>query len=444
MRNWGGDIVSHPKVATHPRNVDDIVAIMKDPETYPSPVRGIGSGHSTTRCGVADNGTVVYTGRMNRIIEVGPDYVTAEAGALYIDVSKELQRHGLQFYVNLEIGNLTIGSACCGGTKDASMPGEFGQVCSYASVIKMVAPSGELLEFTEDDPELLQIMRSSYGLLGIVYEATFKVRPFQPMAVHHTTYSLNEFERQLPSLITRGESMMLYIFPFQNAVTVEYRRYHDAQSSPNHRAWRIRNLVWRTVAPALGYVLTRFIPIRPIRYFLINAFNRVMQLSLRMIVNSQYTIANEQTIRYPAKAGMTKYTFSIWAFPEDSYISVLRAYFEFCRRYYREHGYRCDLLSVGYRVSEDTSSLFSYSFKGNVMTVDPISTGASGWDDFLKAYNDFCSKNGGVPLFNQTKWITPDQAKKAFGDRLEKFSGYRQQYDPDNRLLNEYFEQILA
>ncbi len=101
-------------------------------------------------------------------------------------------------------------------------------------------------------------------------------------------------------------------------------------------------------------------------------------------------------------------------------------------------------MNVGYRISEDTSSLFSYSFEGNVMTVDPVSTGASGWDDFLKAYNAFCSENGGVPLFNQTKWIAPDQAKKAFGARLEKFNGYRQQYDPENRLLNDYFEQILA
>ena len=265
VQNWEGSIVSHPSVVVHPQSVDDVIAIVKDSETYPSPIRAIGSNHSTTRCGVADSGTVVDMSKMDRIIDVGSDYVTAEAGALYIDVAKELQRHGLQFYVNVELGNLTIGSACCGGTKDASMPGEFGQVCSYASVIKLVTPSGELLEVTEDDPELLQIMRSSYGLLGIVYEATFKVRALQPMAVHHTTYSLPDFEAQLPSLIARGESMMLYIYPFLNAVTIEFRTYHDVEGSPNRRVWRIRNWVWKTVAPGVGTFASRFIPIRQLR-----------------------------------------------------------------------------------------------------------------------------------------------------------------------------------
>ena len=163
-----------------------------------------------------------------------------------------------------------------------------------------------------------------------------------------------------------------------------------------------------------------------------------------MFVSSDNTVATDQMIRYPPEAGTIKYTFSIWAFPEEDYPRVLRAYFDFCRQHYRDHGYRCDLLNVGYRISADTSSLFSYSFSGNVMTVDPVATGLAGWDDFLKAYNKFCSEQGGVPLFNQTKWIEPEQAKTAFGERLQTFGEYQKRYDPSGRLLNEYFAQMLA
>lgn len=139
VHNWFGSITSSPHVVVQPESVEDIIAIMKDSETYPSPVRAVGSNHSTTPCGVADNGTLVDMRKMNRIIEIRSDSVTAEAGALYIDVNLELQKHNLQFNVNLELGNLTIGSAACGGTKDASMPGEFGQVCSYASAIRWMS-----------------------------------------------------------------------------------------------------------------------------------------------------------------------------------------------------------------------------------------------------------------------------------------------------------------
>lgn len=443
VKNWKGSIISYPSVVVRPKNVDDIIAIIKDPEKYPSPIRAIGSNHSTTRCGVADKGTVMEMTGMNRIIDISSDTVTAEAGALYIDVAQELQKHNLQFYVNVELGNLTIGSGACGGTKDASMPGEFGQVCSYAVEMKLVTPSGDLLEVTEEQPELLQIMRSSYGLLGIIYEVTFKVQPLRPMKVEHTTYNLDEFTKELPSMIARNESMMLYLFPFLDRITVEFRKYSDDDGSPNRFVWWLRNYVWKTVGPTYGFIVTKLVPIKSIRYFLIDRFNQVIQKVLNWILKDRNTIPTDQLIRYPEKSGWSSYTFSIWAFSEESYTSILRAYFEFCREYYQKNGYRCNMLNVGYRIYKDTSSLFSYSFNGNVMTLDPVSTGDPGWNEFLVAYNDFCSMNEGVPLFNQTKAITPSQAKRAFGDRLKTFEEYQERFDPTNRLCNQYFREML-
>ena len=59
---------------------------------------------------------------MNRILEIRNYTVTAQAGALYIDVNQELQKRNLQLFVNVELGNLTIGSAATGGIQDASIP----------------------------------------------------------------------------------------------------------------------------------------------------------------------------------------------------------------------------------------------------------------------------------------------------------------------------------
>ncbi|MGH9446627.1 MAG: FAD-binding oxidoreductase, partial [Terriglobia bacterium] len=199
VTNWFGDLVSHPQVLVEPGSVDDIIAILKDPSKYPSPVRAVGSNHSTSPCGVADGGTLIkMTTNMNRILNMTADTVTAQAGALYIDVAHELENHQLQFHVNTEIGSLSVGSAACAGTKDAAMPGEFGQVNSYVIALKMVLPSGELITVDESQPELLQKARSSYGTFGIVTEATFRVKPIQPMAVHHETFKLEDFIQKLP------------------------------------------------------------------------------------------------------------------------------------------------------------------------------------------------------------------------------------------------------
>ena len=72
---------------------------------------------------MADGGTVLNMTAMNRILDIGEDTVTAEAGAFLIDVAKELEQHGLQFYVNIELGNATIGSlACCADQGRARCP----------------------------------------------------------------------------------------------------------------------------------------------------------------------------------------------------------------------------------------------------------------------------------------------------------------------------------
>jgi FAD/FMN-containing dehydrogenase len=383
--------------------------------------------------------------KMNQIRQITAETVTAQVGAIYIDVAQELEKKNLQFYVNTEIGNLSMGSAACCGTKDGSMPGEYGQVGSYLTEVEMVLPSGDVLEVDESQPELLQQIRSSYGLLGIVTAATFRVRPILPMAVYHETFSLEDFVKKLPDLFARNESMMYYVFPFDNLITVEFRKYNPGASGPpNHVIWPLRNYLWGTTGPAFCRQVTAEISDATIRYGVIDGFCAMWRFKLTNIIRSDYTIATEQMIRYPHPATNSSYTFSFWAFPETRFADVLTGYFKFSRDYYQQTGYRSNMLSVGYRVAQDQKSLFSYSFDGNAMTVDPVSTANPGWEAFLDAYNELCSNQGGIPLLNQTARVTAGQAQKGLGARLTSFAKTRKNYDPDNRLLNGFLRDVLG
>jgi hypothetical protein len=445
VTNWFGDLVSHAQAVVEAASADDVVNVLKNSTQYPSPVRAVGSNHSTAPCAVVNGGTILKMSGMNKILDISNGTVTAEAGALYIDVAKELEKQNLQFYVNTEIGNLSVGSAACSGTKDSSMPGEYGQVGSYISRIKMALPSGDFLEVTDDQPGLMQLVRSSYGTFGIVCEATFRVRPIQPMAVRHQTFSLDDFVQQLPALKAGGESLMFYVFPFDNLITVEFRKYDPtASGNPNRAIWPLRNYLWADAGPLVCANAEKDIPDKTVRYQVIDGFNALWRWKLENLIQSGNTVAADQIIRYPPVGGASKYTFSLWAFPEETYPTVLRATFQFCQQYYQQNGYRINMLFVGYRVAKDQNSLLSYSYDGDVMTIDPVSTANPGWDQFLVAYNQFSSGQGGIPLFNQTNSITPAQAQKAWGDRLKTFAAARKTYDPDGRLLNDYFRDLLA
>ncbi|MBX2868853.1 MAG: SDR family NAD(P)-dependent oxidoreductase [Acidiferrobacterales bacterium] len=445
--NWEESISLNAGKAVLPSSVEEICRIVKDSDQYPSPIRPAGSRHSTTHCGVADGGTLVITRKMDRVVEIDRDNltVTVEAGALYIDVARKLREHGLQFYVNVEIGNLTMGSAASTGTKDASMPGEFGQVCSYCIAVKMVNASGNLQRIDESQPQLLQKVRSSYGLFGVIVETTFQIRPMRAMKVFHKTYRVEEFEKALPTLKEKGDSIMYYLFPFQNKLTVEFRRYAESNIPATNRwVWPVRNLFWKTIAPAWGNAISQWVGNNQLKYALIDGFYAVVRRAVCLLLRNEKTIATDQIIRYPEQKGFTKYTFSIWAFPEDSIASTLKAYYAFCQEYYEGYGFRCNMLNVGYRIRKDTNPFFSYSWEGTVMTLDPVHTGGPGWDDFLHAYNQFCSDHHGVPLFNQSKWLTQNQVEKAFGSRVSDFWQVRSELDPKGRFLNQYFSNLLS
>ena len=238
---------------------------------------------------------------------------------------------------------------------------------------------------------------------------------------------------------------MYYVFPFANLITVEFRKYNPGASGPPNRViWPLRNYLWGTTGPAFCRQVEAEISDPAIRYGVIDGFCAMWRFKLTNLIRSDYTIATDQMIRYPVPANNSSYTFSFWAFPEARFADVIAGYFKFSRDYYQQKGYRTNMLSVGYRVAQDQKSLLSYSFDGNAMTVDPVSTANPGWEPFLDAYNELCSNQGGIPLLNQTARVTAGQAQKGLGERLKVFGKTRKTYDPDNRLLNGFFRDLLG
>lgn len=99
-----------------------------------------------------------------------------------------------------------------------------------------------------------------------------------------------------------------------------------------------------------------------------------------------------------------------------------------------------------YHIRKDNSSLLSYSPDGEVFSIDPIHapTDQPAWQNFLKAFNDFAAQRGGIPLLNQSPFVTRQHCEAAFGDRWKQFSAAVHQADPDGRLLNPFFADLLS
>jgi FAD/FMN-containing dehydrogenase len=154
--------------------------------------------------------------------------------------------------------------------------------------------------------------------------------------------------------------------------------------------------------------------------------------------------AHEWLRDLPPESWKARFTYSLWAFPETDFPRILGEYFIFCRTYYKQHRYRGNLVCGASRLHKDRSSLFSVSYAGGVLTLEPSSAGDKGWDDFLIDFNDFASVNGGTPTFNQTRALTPEHVARAFGERAKLFRALRKRTDPLNRLNNGYFSNLFG
>ena len=445
IQSWDGTWTYRPKVLVTPRTPEDIVEIVKSVVRFPSPVRPAGSMHSTARMNGDDGGTMVDMKAMNRILKFGEDSVTVEGGVSYQTVSDALKERGLQFHVMTEIGNVTLAAMATAATKDSSFPGEYGQISSYVTAMRFVTPQGDIRAISErDHPEEMQVMRSSYGLLGIVFEVTIRVRPTNALSVRHHSMGLEEFRKRFPVFKAQGYAVMYYIFPYARCVVVELRKDNPEAKPVSRRRWAYRNRFWRKYGPALSHWIRHRTSSPRLRAAADDLNFYFLRQGLVRIVRHDATWPHAQHINYPRNPGPHKYIFSMWAFREGGFFKILEDYCDFCIAYAGRTGYRCDLPSVGYSITADRNALLSYCWDGATLSIDPASTGGKEWEDFLRAYNDFCSARSGEPLFNQTPFLTKEQAQKAFGGRLKLFADYRRQADPDNRLLDSYFRDFLS
>lgn len=438
FRTWHRNIACHDKRVLVPETTQELADILGDAQHYPSPVRPMGSRHSVTACMAAQCvdprqplhfGTAVDMTHLHRDqpIEVSADRktVTIPASRKLREVSIELRdRHQLQFPMISEFGSLTIGAAACAATKQSSFGNAPGQMSSYVVAIEMVLPSGHRCTLRAGHPDFAAL-RSSFGLFGVITAASFEVVPAEQISVEHVDISVAQLATRSRAWLADGAAVFLYMFPSRGRIVAAVKRRGPGRTRCAS-GLALRNLVWRRglgLPSALGSLedgLT-YQFLKRLRYEHVSAVDQIVDF--------------EKTAR--------RFTFSMWAFGSERFFGLLPAYFALCKQWERR-GVANRLPDVSYHIAQDRHALLSYSHDSDVWTLDPAAPGDDrNWPEFLDAFNDFCSRNGGSPLLNQTPQLTRQHLQTAYGPRLEAFRQARRRFDPNDRMLNAYFAALL-
>src|SRR5271165_493195 len=442
-RSPGADssgVYRRPRFVLKPKRFEDIPVILGKTKSYSTPVRMVGADYSQTRCVGGDGGTVVDTGGLDRILEFGENSVRAQAGVRVGTLVRALAERGLELPLTPEMGQISLGAMAVTTLPQPSYEAGMAQLSSCVTEIKVITPQGKQMVVTERERDLMRVLRSSFGLLGVVHEMVLRVRPIAAVKIDYQVLSLKEFSSRYSAIISAPGALRLHVSPFHDRITVEQRTLDEAAAVSRSGIWQIRQSVMRNVLPAFGSTVGSVLAAPGLRAAVLSGMHRALAGGARGVV----MYAHEWMRELPKEAWKARHTYSLWAFPQAEYPKLLGAYFAFCKAYYKQHRYRCNVVNGASRLHQDRGSLFSASYSGAMFTLEPSSTGDRGWDDFLIDFNDFASALGGTPTFNQTRALQPEHVAKSFGERAKLFRALRQRTDPLNRLHNSYFAHLLG
>ena len=442
--NWNNSATSHPSAVAAPKDVAELIDVVKNSETYPSPVRAAGSLHSLNDCFVT-SGTQILMKNFNDIrIDTGAQTITVGGGVKMVKIRDALRPHGLSTEVTPEIGSATAGSLACCGTKDASIgPAGLGQVSSSVIAVKMVNPQGEIEEVSEEsDPERMRQIRSSYGLLGVIFEVTFKTMPGRVLKYDYKSFPLEPMANPRETLLGGADGALAFAQPYAKRIIVERRsvagdfnlrisRFSKMKRYVRDKLWEIGVSFWPTLVPK-------------------NWMFAVLDRGLLIILRTISLLGGFRAHRYDSTIDFRfdrkhYFDFTFWAIPWSSWSAFVPDYVKFCEDFKKETGFRASLISEVYFMAQDNKSLMSPTKNEAVFTMDCVDTRTNDptWHEFNRRFNTIAAKHGARPLLNQTKQMTKEIVYQTLGSDWEDFLKIRESEDPDGRFLNAFFKDLM-
>jgi FAD/FMN-containing dehydrogenase len=441
--NWNGSASSTPSVVVAPADVEELARVITDRDSYPSPVRPAGNFHSLVPC-FETTGTQVLLDNFRDVrVDLAANTITVGASLPMIRMRDILRLYGMQTEVTPEIGTATVGSVACCGTKDSSVGKEgLAQISSTVVGMRLVNPNGEIETVTEEsDPERMRVLRSSYGLLGIVFEVTLRIQPIVTLRYDYRAFPMQPAPSR-DELLGDADGMLCLLQAFANRVIVERRYIAGGTDVPISRFSKLKRLsrdkLWEL---ATSYFATKL----PYNWFypVLDQAAAVHLLGVARLGGFMARRA-DSTIEF-SRHRQHYFDFSYFAIPARRFPAFLPEYVGLGHSFLGRTGFRPSAMALSYHMRRDEHALLSATPGEDVMTIDAVDHRPNHplWAEFNRELNEIAADFGGRPILNQTKQLSGDVLHRTMGEEWKQFLAIRATQDPDDRMLSDFFRQLM-
>ncbi|MEO5894578.1 MAG: hypothetical protein ABIS06_02640 [Vicinamibacterales bacterium] len=178
------------------------------------------------------------------------------------------------------------------------------------------------------NPELLPLIRSSYGLAGIVYEVTFRIKPLEILRLDYDVRPVKELtQAHIASVIASNQSMVCWTI--DDTVVIQTRNqatelHHEWLAGSRRFAWNFLGAFSSRVVSHLTSGAAHGEALEDVGFDIELVFYR---LASRLGGFTLY--APDKMIDYSKTARIARYAFTFWAFPKEAWVENIKAYVEF-------------------------------------------------------------------------------------------------------------------
>ena len=177
---WNGTVDRRPRLVARCSGTADVAAAVRFAREHVLEIAVRGGGHNVAGTGVCDDGVVIDLSAM-RGVWVDPAGRTArvQGGALWGDVDKESQAHGLATTGGI-VGHTGVGGLTLGGGIGFLMRKHGLTIDNLAGAEVVTADGSVLWASAEDHPDLFWALRGGGGNFGVVTSFRFALHPVGP------------------------------------------------------------------------------------------------------------------------------------------------------------------------------------------------------------------------------------------------------------------------
>ncbi|MCB0080438.1 MAG: FAD-binding oxidoreductase, partial [Caldilineaceae bacterium] len=178
-------------VIVRPGTVDELIAVIKVAfrQKLPITMRGAATGNYGQSIPL-HGGLVINTKRLDRILELTPDRIRVETGAVLINMEKAARKIGaeLRFYPST-LMTATAGGFLAGGSGGVGSV-TWGTLWDPGNVLgaTVVTVEAEPRVLTVTDPEELKGVIHNCGLSAIITDLTFALAPAKPWSQYVVSF----------------------------------------------------------------------------------------------------------------------------------------------------------------------------------------------------------------------------------------------------------------